>query len=78
MIEIIAHDVKTRYGIIPAIVRTGDTLAFKFGADLAGTYSRREQNWARRAAVAWMAANPALHKGIIEYRFDVGDVINAF
>lgn len=62
--------------VIPEIVREGDVIAFKFGADFEdrGFY----RHTARRAAVAWMATHPKEQRGVRVYRFDVGEIRDAF
>jgi putative endonuclease len=77
--RILGHRVRTRWGELDLILRRGDLVVFaevkttrttpaKVQAQLVGS---RAQHRLRRAAVAWLAANPRLHRGARRYRFDV-------
>jgi putative endonuclease len=75
---ILGHRVRTRWGELDLVARRGDTVIFcevkatsGDGKGLAIQVDRLQQHRLRRAAVAWMAAAPALHRGAKHYRFDV-------
>jgi len=71
---VVESNASTRYGVMPLVVRVGDTIAFKYPIEL----DARDRHRARRAAVAWIATNPSRVIGVTRFRFDAGLVVNAF
>jgi putative endonuclease len=76
--KLLGHRVKTRVGEIDLVARRGDTVVFaevktagpgRIGVEQA--VDGRQRHRIRRAAIAWMACNPALQRGVRRYRFDV-------
>jgi putative endonuclease len=76
--RILGHRVRTRVGELDLVARRGDTVVFvevktarpgRLGVEEAVDHRQRLR--IRRAAVAWMAANPRLQRGVRSYRFDV-------
>ena len=76
--RLLGHRVRTRVGEIDLIARRGDTVVFaevktaspgRLGVE--ETVDARQRHRIRRAAIAWMAANPRLQSGVRRYRFDV-------
>lgn len=76
--RVLAHRARTRWGEIDLVLRRGDLVVFaevktarptRLLPELA--VGRRSQQRLRRAAIAWMATNAALHQGARRYRFDV-------
>ena len=76
--KILGHRVRTRVGEVDLIARRGDTVVFA-EVKTAGpgriaveeSIGARQRHRIRRAAVAWMSANPRLQRGVRRYRFDV-------
>ena len=76
--RILGHRVRTRVGEVDLIARRGDTVVFA-EVKTAGpgrisveeSVGARQRHRIRRAAVAWMSANPKLQRGVRRYRFDV-------
>ncbi len=76
--RVLAHRARTKWGEIDLVMRRGDLVVFAevktarptrlFPALAVG---HRSQQRLRRAAIAWMATNAALHRGARRYRFDV-------
>jgi len=76
--RVLGHRVRTRWGELDVIARRGDTVVFaevktatRPRGDMGELVNGRAQHRLRRAAVAWLAANPGLHRGARRYRFDV-------
>ncbi|MCW2921265.1 MAG: hypothetical protein JWL76_1139 [Thermoleophilia bacterium] len=76
--RMLGHRVRTRVGEIDVIARRHDTIVFAevktAGPGRLGVeecVSAKQRHRIRRAAVAWMAANPRLQRGVRRYRFDV-------
>ena len=76
--RLLGHRVRTRVGELDLVARRGDTIVFaevKSGGPgrlgLEESVLPRQRHRIRRAAIAWMAANPALQRGVRCYRFDV-------
>jgi putative endonuclease len=76
--RVLGHRVRTRVGELDLVARRGDTVVFaevktaspgRLGAD--ECVGAKQRLRIRRAAVAWMAANPRLQRGVRRYRFDV-------
>ncbi|MCW2924185.1 MAG: hypothetical protein JWM98_1589, partial [Thermoleophilia bacterium] len=70
--------VKTKVGEVDLIARRGDTIVFaevktakpgRFAVE--ESIDGRQRHRIRRAAVAWMACNPRLQRGVRRFRFDV-------
>lgn len=74
MTETIGELVRTRWGVIPRIIREGNVIAFRYST-IGG---QRDRGIARRCAVAWISDNPQLQRGVTGYRFDVGSIRDAF
>lgn len=69
--RVLARNVQTRLGSVDLVCRRGDTIIFvTMLADGQASPDSRGINRLRRAAVAWMCANPRLQKGVRAYRFD--------
>ena len=76
--RMLGHRVRTRVGEVDLIARRHDTIVFAevktAGPGRLGVeecVSTKQRHRIRRAAVAWMAANPRLQRGVRRYRFDV-------
>lgn len=76
--RILGQRTRTRWGELDVVARKGDTVVFGevkttngTGRDLAAVVDDRAQHRLRRAAIAWMATNPRLQRGVQHYRFDV-------
>ncbi len=76
--RLLGHRVRTRVGELDLVARRGDTVVFAevktAGPGRLGVeecVSAKQRLRIRRAAVAWMAANPRLQRGVRRYRFDV-------
>jgi putative endonuclease len=76
--RMLGHRVRTRVGEIDIVARRHDTVVFAevktAGPGRLGVeecVSAKQRLRIRRAAVAWMAANPRLQRGVRRYRFDV-------
>ncbi len=76
--RVLSSRARTAHGEIDLVVRRGDTLAFVEVKAGRGQLAERAMRsiaaspWRRRrAAVAWLAANRPLHRGVFRYRFDV-------
>jgi putative endonuclease len=76
--RVLGHRVRTRVGELDLVARRDDTIVFvevktagpgRLGVEEAVDHRQRLR--IRRAAVAWMAANPHLQRGVRRYRFDV-------
>ena len=76
--RILGHRVRTRVGELDLVGRRGDTVVFaevktarpgRIAVEEA--VDGRQRHRIRRAAVAWMASNPSLQRGVRRYRFDV-------
>lgn len=76
--KLLGHRVRTRVGELDLVARRGDTVVFaevktagpgRLGVE--ESVGARQRLRIRRAAVAWMAANPRLQRGVRRYRFDV-------
>lgn len=76
--KLLGHRVRTRVGELDLVARRGDTIVFaevktaspgRLGVDEA--VDGRQRHRIRRAAIAWMSANPRLQRGVRRYRFDV-------
>lgn len=75
--RLLGHRVKTRVGELDLVARRGDTIVFA-EVKTAGpgrlaveeSVSARQRMRCRRAAVAWMANNPRVQRGVRHYRFD--------
>jgi putative endonuclease len=75
---LLGRRVRTNWGEIDIIARRGATVAFCEVKTTGGParnllyqVDRLQCHRLRRAAVAWMAAAPSLHRGASRYRFDV-------
>lgn len=76
--RILGHRVRTKVGELDLVARRGDTVVFA-EVKTAGPgriaveecVDGRQRHRIRRAAVAWMACNPRLQRGVQRYRFDV-------
>lgn len=76
--RIVGHRVRTRWGELDVIAQRGDLIVFA-EVKTAGVgrlapvqaVDSRAQHRLRRAAVAWMATNARLQRGVSRYRFDV-------
>ncbi len=76
--QVVAHRARTRWGEIDLVLRKGDLVVF---AEVKVASPGRlnpehavgaaSQHRLRRAAVAWMATNASLQRGVVRYRFDV-------
>ena len=76
--RVLGHRVRTRWGELDLVARKGDMIVFgevktaaKPRAGMEELVGARAQHRLRRAAIAWMAANPRLQQGVQRYRFDV-------
>lgn len=76
--KVLGHRVRTRVGELDLVARRADTVVFaevKTGGPgrlgITEAVDGRQRHRIRRAAVAWMAANPRLQRGVRRYRFDV-------
>jgi len=76
--RVLGQRVRTRVGEIDIVARRGDSIVFvevktampgRIGVEHAVDGKQRHR--IRRAAVAWMASNPRLQRGVNHYRFDV-------
>lgn len=76
----LAADATTRVGTLDLVMRRIDTIAFtvvrevpveQLSDDVYQLVDTRERHRTRRCAVAWMATNPSLQRGVRRYRFDV-------
>lgn len=76
--RILGHRVRTRVGELDLVARRGDAIVFaevktaspgRKGVEEA--VDHRSRHRIRRAAIAWMACNPRLQRGVRSYRFDV-------
>ncbi len=75
--RVLGHRVRTRVGELDLVARRGDTVVFaevktakpgRLGVE--ECIGAKQRLRIRRAAVAWMAANPQLQRGVRRYRFD--------
>jgi putative endonuclease len=76
--EVLAHRARTRWGEIDLVARKGDMIVFgevkttsRGNRHMAEIVNERVQHRLRKAAVAWMACNERLQRGVQQYRFDV-------
>lgn len=76
--RMLGHRVRTRVGELDLVARRHDTIVFAevktAGPGRLGVeecVSAKQRHRIRRAAIAWMAANPRLQRGVRRYRFDV-------
>ena len=75
--SVLGIDVETRSGTIDMILRRGTCITFVArvqageGPRPTSILTPREKASVRRAAVAWMALNTALQRGVRSYRFDI-------
>lgn len=76
--QILGHRVRTRVGELDLVARRGDTIVFaevKTASPgriaVEESIDGRQRHRIRRAAVAWMASNSSLQRGVQRYRFDV-------
>lgn len=76
--RMLGHRVRTRVGELDLVARRHDTIVFAevktAGPGRLGVeecVSARQRHRIRRAAIAWLAANPRLQRGVRRYRFDV-------
>lgn len=76
--KVLGHRVRTKVGEVDLIARKGGTLVFAEvktagpnRLSVAEAVNAKSRSRIRRAAVAWMAANPKLQRGVRHYRFDV-------
>lgn len=76
--RVLGHRVRTRVGELDLVARRGDTIVFcevktaspgRIAVEEA--VDGRQRHRIRRAAVAWMATNSRLQRGVRRYRFDV-------
>lgn len=76
--RVLGHRVRTRVGELDLVARRGDTVVFaevktarpgRLGVE--ECVDARQRHRIRRAAIAWMACNPQLQRGVRRYRFDV-------
>jgi putative endonuclease len=76
--RVLGHRVRTRVGELDLVARRGDDVVFaevktarpgRLGVE--ECIDGRQRLRIRRAAVAWIAANPSLQRGVRRYRFDV-------
>jgi putative endonuclease len=76
--QLLGHRVRMHVGEVDLILRRGSTIIFvevksagPGRIDVEHAVSVRARHRIRRAAVAWMSANPNLQRGVHTYRFDV-------
>lgn len=76
--RLLGHRVKTRVGELDLVARRDDAVVFaevktarpgRLGVE--ESVDERARQRIRRAAIAWMACNPGLQRGVRRYRFDV-------
>jgi putative endonuclease len=76
--RILGHRVRTKVGELDLVARRGDAVVFAEvktarpgRISVEESIDQRARMRIRRSAVAWMAANPRLQRGVRAYRFDV-------
>jgi len=76
--KVLGHRVRTRVGELDLVARRGNVVVFaevktarpgRWAVE--ETVDGRQRHRIRRAAIAWMACNPRLQRGVRSYRFDV-------